>query len=148
MEIVIQVGMAMLATLAFSVLFNAPVKHLFFCSVVGGVAWLLFILVRNSGYGIVAASFVAALGLTICGRILSYQRKAPVTVFLIAGFFPLVPGAGIYYTAYFIFIQNYSAAFNKGVETLMIAGAIVLGILFGFSLPKKLFSIFSGNKPG
>lgn len=142
MDIVIQVIIAMLATLGFSILFNAPVKHLFFCSIVGGVAWLVYILILRSGQGVAMASFIAALALTVCGRLFATIRKAPVTVFLIAGFFPLVPGAGIYYTAYNTFTENYSMAFGKGIETLMIAGAIVMGILFGFSLPKKLFELF------
>ncbi len=142
MEIAIQVIVAMFATLAFSVLFNAPVKQLLFCSIVGGIAWLLYSIILHFDFSIIAASFAAALGLTICARWFSFHCKAPVVVFLIAGFFPLVPGAGIYYTAYHTFAGNYSIAFSKGVETLMIAGAIVMGILCGFSLPKKLFQLF------
>lgn len=142
MEIALQVIMAMFATLAFSVLFNAPTKQLLFCSIVGGIAWLLYSIVLYYDFSIIVASFVAALGLTICARWFSVHRKAPVAVFLIAGFFPLVPGAGIYYTAYHTFAGNYSMTLSKGVETLMIAGAIVMGILCGFSLPKKMFKLF------
>ncbi|QQO08909.1 threonine/serine exporter family protein [Breznakiella homolactica] len=143
LQIVLQVAAAMVATLAFSILFSAPVNHLLFCSIVGGVAWFVNIGLISLGVNIIFACFAATLALTICARIFSYWRRAPVTVFLLAGIFSLVPGAGIYYTAYYAFSSGFSRAFDKGLETLMLAGAIVVGILFGFALPKKLFHIFS-----
>ena len=55
-------------------------------------------------------------------------QKTPVTVFLLTGIFPLVPGAGIYYTAYY-FIQNKNAmALANGISTFKIAVALASGI--------------------
>ncbi len=51
-------------------------------------------------------------------RVFSFARKAPLPVFLIAGIFPVVPGAGIYYTGYHIFMNNNVEAMSKGVETI------------------------------
>ena len=49
--------------------------------------------------------------------VLSIRHKAPVTIFLLPGIFPLVPGAGIYYTAYY-FLQGEQELFaSKGGET-------------------------------
>ena len=67
-------------------------------------------------------------------------RKNPVTVYLIAGIFPLVPGAGIYYTSYYFIMNNMSEFSRYGMETIKVAGAIVLGIIFGFSLPQAWFN--------
>ena len=39
-----------------------------------------------------------------------------------------------------------STAGAKGVLTFKIAGAMVLGIIFGFSIPQKLFSKLSKSK--
>ena len=61
-------------------------------------------------------------------------------VFLIAGIFPLVPGAGIYYTSYYFIMNNMSEFSRYGMETIKVAGAIVLGIIFGFSLPQAWFN--------
>ena len=82
------------------------------------------------------ASFFAALGLTYLARVFSFARKAPLPVFLIAGIFPVVPGAGIYYTGYHIFMNNNVEAMSKGVETIKIAIAIALGIGIVVSLPR------------
>lgn len=135
-----QVAVAVLATLAFAVLFGAPRRQWVFCGIAGGIAWLANSLLLVLGADIFLASFLATLTLTCFARLFAVLRKAPVTLFLIEGIFPLVPGAGIYYTAYYLFASDFSAALVKGLETVKFAGAITLGILFGFSLPPKLFS--------
>jgi uncharacterized protein len=60
-------------------------------------------------------------------------------MYVLPGIFPLVPGAGIYYTAYYLFIGNTEMSGFKGLETLEIAGAIVFGIIFGFGIPQWIF---------
>lgn len=137
--IALKVLVAMLATLAFSILFGAPRRQWLFCSVTGGVGWLVYSLLLACGVGMVVATLFASLALTVISRVFSVARKTPITVFLIAGIFPLVPGAGIYYTAYYLFASDYALGLSKGVETFKLAGAIALGILFGSSLPSRLF---------
>ena len=58
-----------------------------------------------------------------------------MTIFLLPGIFPLVPGAGIYYTAYY-FLQGEEVLFaSKGAETFKVALALALGIALVCSLP-------------
>ena len=58
-----------------------------------------------------------------------------MTIFLLPGIFPLVPGAGIYYTAYY-FLQGKQELFaSKGVETFKVALALALGIALVCSVP-------------
>ena len=81
----------------------------------------------------------AGLPLTILTRVFAITQKTPVTVFLLTGIFPLVPGAGIYYTAYY-FIQNENAlALAKAISTFKIAVALAIGIslVLCVPLPKK-----------
>ena len=59
--------------------------------------------------------------------------------YLVSGIFPLVPGAGIYYTAYYLISGMPAKCSAKGLETFEIALAIVFGIIFGFSIPETLF---------
>ena len=53
------------------------------------------------------------------------------------GIFPLVPGAGIYFTAYYLIAGDMEAFSQKGMETLETAVAIALGIVFASGLPQK-----------
>ena len=47
----------------------------------------------------------------------------------------MVPGAGIYYTGYHVFMSDNTLALAKGMETIKIAVAIALGIGIVLSLP-------------
>ena len=77
----------------------------------------------------------AALPLTLACRLFAIRFRAPVTLFLLCGIFPLVPGAGIYYTAYY-FLQDLGQQMaDKGFETAKIAVALALGIALVSALP-------------
>lgn len=137
--ILIQFIVSLIATLSFAVLFHAPRKELFFCGLTGAVGWIVYIICMNHKIGVATASLLATFVLTILSRILSVVRKNPVTMFLIPGIFPLVPGAGIYYTAYYLIMNEMKSFSQKGTETFLIAGAIALGIVFGFAIPQAVF---------
>ena len=139
-EIILQIIAAGVGTLGFSIVFHAPRREWLFCALNGALAWLVYLIMTSIGAGVAIASITATFVITIVSRILSTIRKNPSTVFLIAAIFPLVPGAGIYYTAYNLIMDDFAAAGAKGLETFEIAGGIVLGIIFGFVLPNGLFS--------
>lgn len=135
---VAQFAVAMLATISFSVTFRVPLRHYLACGLTGAVGWLAYILCAEGlAFSAPVATLLAALPLTACARLFAVRHKAPITLFLLCGIFPLVPGAGIYYTAYY-FLRNDRALFvNRGVETLKIAVALALGIALVCSVPLK-----------
>lgn len=145
-EFFIQFVIAMLSTISFAVLFTAPKKEIFYCGLTGAFGWIVYYLLTNNGIHLVLASGIATCCLTILSRCFAVARKTPVTVYLLSGIFPLVPGAGIYYTAYYLFVGNTEMSGFKGLETLEIAGAIVFGIIFGFGIPQALFHKLSPKK--
>ena len=61
-----------------------------------------------------------------------YKRQ----VYLLSGIFPLVPGAGIYYAAFYLISGNMEMFSIKGTETVETAGAIVIGIILAMGLPQ------------
>ena len=135
-----QIIVSMLATLAFVILFNAPKKEYIFCAITGCVGWMSYLLFLNMGAGVVMASLLSTVFLTLLARILSAIRKTPVTIFLVTGIFTLVPGAGIYYASYYLIMNDLAQFTAKGIETFKIAGAMVLGIVFGLALPQSWFN--------
>jgi uncharacterized membrane protein YjjB (DUF3815 family) len=58
---------------------------------------------------------------------------------VVTGIFPLVPGAGIYYTAYYFVTGDAVMASQKGSETVITALAIALGIILANLIPQKWF---------
>lgn len=136
----IQFIVCMFATLSFAVLFAAPKSELLFCGLTGAIGWVVYLICLNYDSGTALANLIATFALTVISRMIAAIRKNPVTVYLIAGIFPLVPGAGIYYTSYYFIMNEMAQCSKTGMETVKVAGAIVLGIVFGFALPQSWFN--------
>ena len=133
----LQMGVAFLSTITFAIIFHTPRKEWLCCGFTGAVGWLVYVVCVHFGLDVATASFFSTLALAWFAR---------VTVFLITGIFPLVPGAGIYYTGYHLFMSDNSLALDKGLETIKIAVAIALGIGIVLSLPPFLFAPRKGGK--
>lgn len=136
-----QTAVAFVSTIAFAIIFHTPKKEWLCCGITGGVGWLVYLVCMHLNTGVVAASFFATVALAWFSRVFAFWRRAPVTIFLITGIFPLVPGAGIYYTGYHLFMSDNSLALDKGLETIKIAIAIALGIGIVLSLPTFFFTL-------
>lgn len=145
-RILIQLIMAYFATVAFALLFHVPKKEFFYCGITGAIGWLFYLLVNDAIDSVSLASFVASVVITVISRFFAVNRKLPVTIFLISGILPLVPGAGIYYTTYYAFAHETTLAVSKGVESFSIALAIAFGIMLIFFIPQKVFQW--GSKRG
>ena len=133
--LVAQFFLAAAGTLSFAILFACPRKSLPFCGLVGAVGWLVYELAVMLGTDSAAASLLAVIPLTILTRVFAILLKTPVTVFLLSGIFPLVPGAGIYYTAYYFIQGNNALALSNGISTFKVAVTLAVGISLVLSVP-------------
>ncbi len=124
------------ATVCFAMLFNVPRRQYVFCGFTGAVGWMCYRILITA-VSVPAASLAATMALAALSRVFAVKRKAPITVFLLSGIFPLVPGAGIYNTAYAFFMDDNAMAVYHGVETLKCAVAIALGIALVLSIPYR-----------
>ena len=127
-----------LATLAYAILFNVPKQYYTACGITGLAGWIVY-LAMCQVTTVALASFVGTLAVVLISRIFTVRKKCPITIFLVSGIIPLVPGAGIYYTAYYLVTGQMSLAAVKGLEAVKIA--IVLGIIFVVSIPRDAFQI-------
>lgn len=98
-RLALQFLLAGAGTLSFAILFACPRRTLPYCGLVGAVGWLVYEIAELFGMEAFTASLLAVIPLTLLARILAMTLRTPVTVFLLTGIFPLVPGAGIYYSA-------------------------------------------------
>ena len=136
---ILQFVLAMIATASFAVLFCVPKDQFLFSSLTGALGWIGYLIFCGLGCGTFTASLLATFFLTIVSRFFAAVRKNPVTLYLMTSIFTLVPGAGIYYTSYYFIIDDMASFAAKGIETFKIAGAIAVGIIFGFSIPQSVF---------
>ena len=135
-NIIIQFIAGFVVSFAFAIFFNAPKKSLISCGLVGAVGWLAYVLTKLIS-DVVVGSFVGALCVGLISTNESRRLRMPATIFIYTGMIPLVPGYGMYNMMQNIVTKNYSIALKVGVETLLQAGAIAMGIL--------LASVFSDS---
>lgn len=124
-------------TFAFSVLFGVPRKYYPFCGIIGASGWIVYMFTAD--FGVTVGSFAATVAVVLLSRVTAVREKCPVTVFLISGIFPLVPGSYVYWTAYYFVTDQLRLAVHNGYMAVKIAFAIVLGIVFVFEIPQKIF---------
>lgn len=117
---------AFLAIFTFAMLLETPKKYLWCAGCVGAVGWLVYLL--GEPLGDTLATFLSAVTIALVSHIFARIFKVPVTVFLIAGILPTVPGAGMYQIVYYIIAGDTSMASFYLTHTLEIAGAIAMAI--------------------
>lgn len=141
-----QILAAALGTVAFSVLFSVPRKYYIYCGVVGGAGWFLYVVLTTyTACTATEATFFATVLVILLSRFLAVWEHCPVTVFLTTGIFPLVPGAGIYWTSYYLVTNQLHEASRSGMAAAKAAVAIVLGIVIVFEVPNRVFQV--GKRP-
>ncbi len=145
-RILIEFFAAALGTMAFALLFHVPRKYYLYCGLIGGCGWVCYELLLHVCSAPIATFFANVL-VVFLSRLFAVRKSCPVTLFLISGIFPLVPGAGIYWTAYYLVTNELDLAGARGFLTLKIAVAIVLSILLVFELPQKVFSFWRKDRP-
>ena len=99
LHLLIQTLAAAVATVGFSLLFGVPARYYPSCALIGGVGWLAYLLLLPYS-SVSIATFAATVIVILLSRWFAVREHCPVTIFLISGIIPLVPGAGIYRAAY------------------------------------------------
>lgn len=126
MSFFIQTIAAFIAITAFSVYLEVPKKNLIWCGILGAIGWFIYLLCKD--FGIIWATFISSLSITLISHIFARVMKGPLTVFLIPGILPLVPGAYLYRTVYELFFGTRDKMSANFMLTLEIAGVIALAI--------------------
>lgn len=137
----IQVIATFVAVISFGIIIGVPRKFLGHAGFVGAVGWFVYLILGNAGLSVVVRMFYAALVVALISHSFARIKKAPVTLFLIAGILPLVPGVGMYQIAYNLITNNSVKATHYFTETLLIAGMIALAIF----VMDTIFRIFQKN---
>jgi uncharacterized membrane protein YjjB (DUF3815 family) len=141
MTLLIQIVAALVGTVAFGALFGVPEQYYLHCGLIGGAGWAVYAVLweQMQFWSETAAVFWATVLVILLSRFCAVRKRCPATVFMISGIMPLVPGAGIYWTAYYLVTDQLQEATRRGFQAVKIVLAIVLGIVFVFEIPQKFF---------
>ncbi len=118
------------SVLALCIIFCVPVKYLNLSGIVGTVGWLIYIVLAERIPGEMLSMFFAALVVSVISHLFARWKKAPVTLFLIPGILPLVPGVGMYRIVYSLMVEEGQTdmASYYLAYTLQMAGIIAIAI--------------------
>jgi len=133
----IQTLAALIGTVGFAVLFGVPRRQYVAAGVVAAIGWAMYYAIyKYTSLSIVENTFLTSLLVSFVSRLTAVLRKCPVTVFLICGLFPMIPGAGVFWTTYYVTSRQFLMALNQGVLAVSITLAIVLAVVIITALPR------------
>ena len=142
---VIQCIVSFIGCVGFAMYWNVHSWGVPLCSLGGALTWAAYLIAIRLGCSTIGANFWATVVASIFSEIMARVRKYPAITYLVVSLFPLLPGAGIYYTTAYILQNNSEMAAAKGAETACIAGAIAVGILL-VSTAVRLFYTFKSRR--
>ena len=138
---------ALVGTIGFSVLFGVSRKLWLQAGICGTLGWLAYLVFfRYTPLGVTFSTVAAAMLVTVISRMSSNIFKAPATIFLIPGIFPMVPGGGLFWTSYHIASDQFRLALESGYSSIKITLAIVFGIILVSGLPNRFFRLRGKRK--
>ena len=113
----------------FSILFNIHGKWMVLCVIGGTATWMIYLLCEEVGLDVYTMNLYATIFAALYSEVMARVRRCPVTPYLVIAIFPLLPGAGVYYTMSLGLQGEMLEALRKGLETAGIAGSLAVGIL-------------------
>ena len=117
------------ACIGFAILFNIHSFGTLVCAAGGTLTWLAYKICLQFGVDTISANLAGAMVASTYSEITARIRKYPAITYLVISLFPLIPGAGVYYSVNFAVRGDMTNFANKLGETGSIAGAMAIGIL-------------------
>ena len=113
----------------FCVYFNIHGPGILVCAFGGVLTWTTYLVALELGVGVIYANLIGGIVASVYAEVMARVRRFPAISYLVVSLFPLLPGAGIYYTMAYAVENEMTRFAAKGYQTAAIAAALALGIL-------------------
>ena len=120
---------AFLGSLGFCLLFNIHGPGMLLCAAGSVLTWGMYCLCLHWGIGDIMAYFWATVIAAAYSEIMARIRKYPAISYLVVSIFPLIPGAGVYYTMSHAVHGDMASFAEQGTHTIAIAAMMAGGML-------------------
>lgn len=125
---------AFIGCVGFAILFNVHGPGGLLCALGGALSWAVYLIALEASGSEIMAYFWSALFSSLYSEIMARLRKYPAISYLVISIFPMIPGAGVYYTMNYAVRGEMELFANKGMFTAAIAGIMAVGILLGSTM--------------
>lgn len=130
MRELLQLLTACIGALGFALLYNTRGVNALLAAVGGFLGWAAFLGAgRLWGPNDYIGGFAASVMLTVYAECMARIRKTPVTVFLVSGAIPLVPGASLYRAMKYLTAGNGQMFREQSAYALLFAASMSTGIM-------------------
>lgn len=139
MEALIQCLSAFIGCFGFTFIFriHRNIKFSFVGAFLGALGWLIYLATAFLD-NIFLQSFIAMFCVSILSEVMARIFKAPATIFIIVGCFPLVPGSGIYYTMLYA-VQGMNDLFTQSFLSTL---GIGISLAFSILISSTIFQVY------
>lgn len=134
----IQVVTGALGALGFALIAHVRLKHLGVATLGGLLSWAIFLPFYHAWDSVFLPSLISAMVVYAWSEVMARVMKAPVTIFLVPGILPLLPGSFLYYTMQALMNNDMALFEHYGVTTI----AVTLGIACGVVAASIVVSYF------
>jgi uncharacterized membrane protein YjjB (DUF3815 family) len=131
--------------MGFVLLFNIHGPGGLLCGLGGVITWVIYLLVVQYSGNDLAAYFWASVFASAYSEIMARIRKYPAISYLVVSIFPLIPGAGVYYTMEHAVRGRMEEFASRGMHTAAVAGIVAVGLLL-ISTSVRLWTVWKSQK--
>ena len=132
--------------LGFCIVFNIHGKGIVLCALGGMLTWVIYVAGQQLGCRDLIALFWATLFAGFYAEIMARVRRCPAIGYLVIAIFPLIPGAGAYYTMNYAVQGEMELFLSKGMHTAAEAGIMAIAILLAVTAVRLWLSWMNGRK--
>jgi uncharacterized membrane protein YjjB (DUF3815 family) len=118
----------------FMILFNIHGYGGLYCVLGGTLAWMVYLIAFRFSGSDLTAYFWSSLFASVYSEVIARIRKFPAISYLVISIFPLIPGAGVYYTMNYAVRRQMDLFATTGMRTAAVAGIMAVGILLASTL--------------
>jgi uncharacterized membrane protein YjjP (DUF1212 family) len=126
--------------MGFCIIFNIHGKGSLFCALGGVLVWIVYSLTLQLGGSDLAGYFWGTLVAAGFSELMARVRKCPAISYLVVAIFPLIPGAGVYYTMRYAVLGQMDLFASQLMHTAAIAGIMAVAILLVSTSVRLWFS--------
>ena len=134
----IQLILAFIGSLGFSMVFNVKKKYWIIIAINGMLSWGVYLLFRIVANDFISYFFSAAF-CSLFAHITSKILKAPTTCLLISATVPMIPGGSLYYTMTYIISGN-MVEFKKYA---LLTAEVIFAMSIGFAIVSLVFKLIN-----
>lgn len=144
-SIPLQCIVCLISCIGFSILFNIHGPGTLLCALGGFLSWAVYCISIKLGCSDILAYFWSTLFASLYSEIMARIRKYPAISYLVVSIFPMLPGAGIYYSMNHAVQGRMDLFASIGIHTAAIAGIMAVAILLG-STVFRMYSDWKNHK--